>query len=210
MTLVFCSILADVVLCTYVYVGAVFLRIALGASAEMGYTFSGMLAAFVLVHIGSLVVFLAYDFGKTRATTDLAFSAVFGVIAGTAVSFIAAAAYLVYYAPDGQPIARSVFAAACVVNMGVLAGWRVWYTRQRRNRGDLHSRVIVVGTMQRVRDVADELQEYSGSGHEIVGCVITDPVIGKRDQLRDFLGHVDNLQQLPWLRLGATVLSIIV
>ena len=193
MTLV-CATLTDLVVIAYAYAAAAIARILTGAPTDMAYTLAYCLPAFAAFHVACLAAFMAYDFSKMRNESDLAFSAAFGVLGGTALSFVAATVAIVYYVPAAQPVARSVFLAACALNLILLPGWRVWYTRQRRKRGDLRGRVIVVGSMERVRALADEIQEYSRGGHQIVGCVIAEH--GKDPDLESFLGHVADLPKL--------------
>lgn len=169
------AVLTDSVLTVYAYAGATALRVYTGAPAEMLDTVLVAMGPFVAVHIGALAIMGAYDLRKTRSESDVAFAGMMGVGLGVVLSFLLATAAIVYYAPSAQPVARSVFVMAGLALFGMVSGWRVWFTRLRRKRGELRSRVLVVGRSESVERVAREIEEYSRSGHDTIGCVHEDP-----------------------------------
>ena len=136
----------------------------------------------------------AYDFSRLRSEADVAFSAVLGVCAATVICFLLSTVAILYYAPGTQVIGRAVFLWASVANLVFLAGWRVWYTRQRRRRGELNTRVIVAGAAQYVDAVKEDLERYSRGGHEIAGYVVDDEDAPPEDP--HFLGPVSELPAL--------------
>lgn len=186
---VLAAILADAVLIVYTYVGCTIVRVLFGASAEMLDTLARSLLPFVVIHIGCLAAFEAYDFGKTRSESDLAFSGALGVLLAAFVSFVLSTGAILYYAPDTQVIGRSVFIASLFIELALLPGWRVWYTSDRRKRGVLRCKVIAVGKPGDIVNIARELQEYSRVGHEVAGCVSSEP----DEPPPEFLGHIDDL-----------------
>jgi len=189
---VIAAILADAVLVIYAYVGCTVARVALGAPPEMIDTLARCLLPFVAIHIACMAAFESYDFGKNRSEADLAFSAAMGVIAASFASFALATFAILYYAPETQVIGRSVFAAALAIELAILPGWRVWYTADRRKRGDLQCRVIAVGQPDNIADIARELQEYSRVGHVVAGCVSSK----NETPPPDFLGHIGEIDAI--------------
>lgn len=190
----FAAILTDVVLITYVFTGCVLGRIYFGAPPEMLTTFLLSILPVIAINIFSIAALEGYDFSKMRNEADLAFSAALGVIVGTLGSFALHTGAIVYYAPDTQPIGRSVFIVACLLNLVLLTWWRRWYTKQRRKRGDLRTKVLVVGSDTRAGEIAQELKDYSQSGHEIAGYVREDE--GQAPEGDDALGHLGELPTL--------------
>ena len=189
---VFC-VLTDAVLLVYAYGAAAAIRVLLGAPVETFETLLVTMPAFVVLHAASLAALKGYDFSKTRSESDVGFSAVLGVFAATVLSLAASSAFIAYYAPDAQVVPRSVFLIGGALNLVFLPGWRMWYTKQRRKRGELNTRVLVVGPAEHVEAVAKELSEYSRSGHETVGCVSMD---AGNSHGSGFLGGVDDLPDL--------------
>lgn len=189
---VIAAILADAVLVVYAYAGSTLARVLMGASPEMLGTLEWSLPSFVLIHIICLATFDAYDFGKTRSESDLAFSAALGVILATVISFVLVTGAILYYAPDTQVIGRSVFIMAPLAEMALLPGWRAWYTSDRRRRGVLRRAVIAVGRPGDIIHIARELQEYSRVGHEVAGCVSSE----SETPPSEFLGGIDDLDGL--------------
>ncbi len=186
---VIAAILADAVLVAYAYVGCTVTRVAFGASPEMLDTLARSLVPFVAIHIACLAAFESYDFGKTRSESDLAFSALLGVLFATFASFVLVTGAILYYAPETQVIGRSVFIMSLVIELAILPGWRVWYTGDRRKRGALRCSVIAVGKPGDIVNIALELQEYSRVGHEVVGCVSSET----DSPPPEFLGRIDEL-----------------
>ncbi|HEO69802.1 MAG TPA: sugar transferase, partial [Candidatus Hydrogenedentes bacterium] len=152
------------------------------------------LGPFVVVHVLTLAVLQGYDFSKTRTESDVAFSAFWGILTGTVAAFLFSTMAILYYAPGAEVLPRSVFALAAVLNCILLPGWRVWYTWQRRKRGELTTRVLIAGKPARVKAVGDELGQYSRSGHEIVGCVADTSCAAAPED--GFLGSVEDLSVL--------------
>lgn len=187
-------IMTDAVILCYTYAGATLFRVQAGAPAETLRTVVLAIVPFAFVHVIALAAMEGYRFGKTRAESDVAFSALWGVLIATPACFILSTAVILYSAPEVQVIPRSVFAIAGLLNIVLLPGWRAWYTRQRRRRGELHTKVLVVGGGERAAAVADELAQYSRSGHEIVGCVAD---AAEDVPLPDgFLGGIEDLPRL--------------
>ena len=189
-----CYILTDIVLLAYAYVGAAALRIYTGAPPEMLQSMGYALGPFLAVHLVALAGFGAYNFSKIRSESDLGFSALYGVVTGTFVSFVLATIAIVYYFPESQPVGRSVYLMVLGTGLLLLPTWRVWYTRVRRKRGDLRSHVLAVGEPARIAEVAKEIQIYSRSGHEIRGCVMLHETAGPLPE--NFVGHLGELPAL--------------
>ncbi|HOZ46464.1 MAG TPA: sugar transferase [Candidatus Hydrogenedentes bacterium] len=188
------AILTDSVLLVYAYAAAGVFRVLSGAPVESLNALAYVALPFLVVHVAALASFQGYRFDKMRAESDVAFAAVWGVVVATMVSFAVSTAFILYYTPGAQVIPRSVFAMAGGMSLVLLPGWRVWYTRQRRRRGVLTSRVLVVGRAARVKAVAAELEQYSRSGHEIVGCVAD---AGEGGSIENgFLGQMPDLAQI--------------
>lgn len=201
----FCAITADAVCLTYAYMGAAMIKVALGAPVDMLRTTAYALGPFLCIHIMCLAAFEAYDFGKLRSEADVAFSALFGVLAGLALSFALFTAFILYYNPDIQVISRAVFLSAGLASGIVLPGWRLWFTRQRRRRGELSSRVLAVGAGTLAENAAASLERYSRSGHQIVGFVSG----GEETSMRE--GSLGTLADVPRLvkELGVEELLVI-
>jgi len=168
-------ILTDLVLLAYTYGSATALRVYLGAPPETFDTLLFALGPFSLIHVLALAALEGYDFGKTRSESDVAFSGFLGVVVGALLCLGGSTAFIAYYAPDAQVVPRSVFLGAGILNLVLLPGWRMWYTQQRRKRGDLRTRVLVVGPPERGEAVGRELAEYSRSGHDIIGYIDINP-----------------------------------
>lgn len=191
----------DIVLIIYAYGCCGLLRMLLGAPYESLETLTYSLGPFAVLHILCLGFFGAYDFGRLRSESDLAFSALIGSIAGSILSFILSSTFMLYYAPDVQVVGRSVFVASAAVCALLLPAWRVWFTRVRRKRGELDTRVIAYGSAASVQAVASELTQYSRAGHRLVGCVFcgdgarTDvteaPVLGSASDLESVIREHD-------------------
>ena len=164
-------VLTDAVLLTYTYCAAAVFRVYAGAPIETLDTLWFVMVPFLFVHVLCLAILEGYDFSKTRSKADVAFSTVLGVLAGAVGSLAVSMLWIGYYAPDAQVMPRSVFLIAGALNLVLLCGWRLWCIEQRRRRGELKSRVVIVGPSTAVGAVAKQLEEYSGSGHDIVGCV---------------------------------------
>ncbi len=201
------ALLTDAVWIAYTYVGMTLLMVYRGAPVEMLITLVAVLLPFVVVHQLCIGAFEGYNFERLRSESDVAFSALLGVITGTALSFFLSMMVILYYTPATQVIGRSVFLTAGVLNLFILPGWRIWYTRQRRRRGELNSRVLVVGARDTVEAVAQDLERYSRSGHEIVGCILNEE--GYDDPVSyGFLGGIDDLSRLALERETDEVLVI--
>jgi len=164
--------MTDAVLIIYAFGACGMLRMQLAAPYEMLQTLAYSLAPFVAIHVAALGFFDAYNFGRQRSESDLAFSAFMGSIAGTALSFILSSTFLLYYAPDVKVVGRSVFLGGGILCAILLPAWRVWLMRQRRRRGELDTRVIAFGSAASVQQAAMELTQYSRAGHHVVGCVV--------------------------------------
>jgi exopolysaccharide biosynthesis polyprenyl glycosylphosphotransferase len=188
------AILLDALIVASAYFGCGMARLYLGAPPAMLDVLTLSLGPFVVIHGVCLAVFSAYDFGKTRTATDLAFSAAFGVVAATLVSFVLIAGTLVYHVVDPQPIGRSVFLAAGVLSILILPGWRVWYTGFRSRRGELVSRVLMVGNPDQLARVSQDIHAYARSGHEVVGHVTGDT--NGNPLPEGFLGRLDDLPRI--------------
>ncbi len=186
----------DAVLVVYAFGLCGMLRTLIGAPYESLETLVYSLGPFVLVHILALGFFGAYDFGRLRSESDLAFAALTGSIAGSALSFILSSTFMLYYAPDVQVVGRSVFLASAVLCAIALPAWRVWYTRVRRRRGELDTRVIAYGSAESVQEVASELAQYSRAGHRLVGCVVSGEVSDASASDPPMLGSDENLESL--------------
>ncbi|MBX7257566.1 MAG: sugar transferase [Candidatus Hydrogenedentes bacterium] len=187
-------ILTDSVLIVYCYVGATIARIAWGAPIEMVSTLLYSMVPFSAIHVSCLYGARAYDFSKIRNTGDLAFSTAIGTVCGSGLSFAASTIVIYYYAPSAQPIGRTVFALAFVLSLVLLVGWRAWYRKQCHTRGDLHSRIVIVGDAKRVGTLSTELQEYSKNDVEITGWLAFS---GEDSTPSDgCLGLVDDLPQI--------------
>jgi len=164
-------VLTDAVLLTYVYFAAAWWRVKTGAPVETMDTLLMAIGPFVFFHVAALAVMEGYDFTKTRSESDVGFSAVLGIFLGSAVSVGASTIFIVYYRPDAQVVPRSVFLIAGLAGIVLLVGWRLWYMRQRRRRGELTSRVLIVGPYDQAKTIGRELSMYSRGGHVILGTV---------------------------------------
>lgn len=187
------AILTDAVFLAYAYGGASVFRVYMGAPVESLQTLLYAALPFLVIHVVSFALLEAYDFDKTRSESDVGFSAALGVVAASLISLGVSTAFIAYYAPDAQVVPRSVFLMAGVLSLVFLPGWRIWYTHVRRLRGDLRTRVIVVGPADRVAAVEHELAEYSRSGHDIIGRVALDSAPNAAE---GFLGSFDDLSRL--------------
>ncbi len=186
------SAVADAILLVYAYAAFSLLSLSWGAPPEMLISLASAMAPFIAIHLLCLAVFGAYDFSNLRSESDIAFSAFMGVAAGVLASLALATVFILYYAPETPVISRFVFFGAGLSCALVLPGWRIWYTRQRRHRGELDTRVLVVGARNQVRAVAGELDHYARGGHQIVGCVADDDA----ELDAPFVGHVAELPSL--------------
>lgn len=189
-------VMTDIVFILYAYGACGVIRTLLGAPYESLQTLAYSLGPFSLIHITALGFFDAYDFSRLRSESDLAFSALIGSLVGTALSFILSSTFVLYYAPDTQVVGRSVFLASAVLCAFILPAWRVWYTRVRRKRGDLDTRVIAFGSAASVQDVASELMQYSRAGHQVVGCVVCGPEETTDPSGPPILGDAGKLDEL--------------
>jgi len=187
-----CSVIADAILLTYVYCLVALLRVGLGAPVELLYTVFFAILPFVLIHILSLEGFEGYSFSKLRNESDVAYSAVAGAFMGTFVSFVCYSAFTLYYSVDIQVIGRSVFLIVALMSAFVLAGWRVWYLRGLRRRGESETRVAILGSAASSETVTKELSLYSRSGHEVAGWIMYE---GKPDEAQSSscLGSIADL-----------------
>ena len=188
--------MTDAVLIIYAFGVCGMLRMQLAAPYEMLQTLAYSLAPFVAIHVVALGFFDAYNFGRQRSESDLAFSAFMGSIAGTALSFILSSTFLLYYAPDVKVVGRSVFLGGGILCAILLPAWRVWLMRQRRRRGELDTRVIAFGTAASVQNVASELTQYSRAGHHVVGCVVSGDHVDAAAAGAEVLGNAENLTAL--------------
>ena len=186
----------DAVLIVYAFGASGLARTWLGAPYESLLTLAYAMGPFVAIHLLSLLAFEAYDFRRLRSESDVAFSAILGSLTGTALSFVLSTTYVLYYTPDTRVVGRSVFLAAGVLCAIALPGWRVWLTRLRRRRGELETRVLACGSTQNVGALAEELAQYSRSGHKVIGCVATDQREPAQTNSVPFLGTVDRLADL--------------
>ncbi len=189
-------VLTDCVLIVYAFGICGILRTLLGAPYESLETLAIAMGPFVIVHVAVLGFFGAYDFSRLRSESDLAFSALIGALSGTALSFIGTTTFLLYYTPDSQVIGRSVYLGGGIICAIILPAWRVWYTRVRRKRGELDTRVIAFGSAASVKGVATELSQYSRAGHHVVGCVVCQHDKDAVKSKPDFLGSADELTTL--------------
>ncbi len=185
------AILTDAVFLAYAYAAATALRVYQGAPVETFNTLQYAAVPFLVVHVVALALMEGYDFTKTRSESDIGFSAALGIVLATLLCFAISSAFITYYAPAAQVVPRSVFLIAILFELLTLAGWRIWYTRQRRRRGELRTRVLVVGPAKRVEAVGEELTNYSRSGHDILGYVSMEAQAPKA-----FLGAIDDLARL--------------
>ncbi|MCC6696954.1 MAG: sugar transferase [Candidatus Hydrogenedentes bacterium] len=187
---------ADAVLIVYAYGVSGVARGWLGAPYESLVTLAYAMGPFVAIHLASLLAFEAYDFRRLRSESDVAFSALLGSLTGTAFSFLVSMTYILYYTPNASVVGRSVFIAGGTLCAILLPGWRVWYTRMRRRRGELETRVLACGSASNVGALAEELVQYSRSGHKVIGCVATDSHTPEQPGCVPFLGTVDALAEL--------------
>ncbi|MCC6487828.1 MAG: sugar transferase [Candidatus Hydrogenedentes bacterium] len=187
---------ADAVLIVYAFGISGIVRGWMGAPFESLVTLGYALGPFVAIHLAALFAFEAYDFRRLRSESDVAFSAILGSLTGTALSFVLSTIYVLYYTPDASVVGRSVFIAAGVLCAIALPGWRVWYTRLRRHRGELETRVLACGSVGSVGALAEELAQYSRSGHKVIGCVATDSHAPEQAGGVPFLGTVEALADL--------------
>ena len=185
--------LTDAVLLAYVYGAAALIRVYQAAPVEVLSTLLVAFVPFFSIHVVCLAILEGYDFTKLRSESDVGFSAFLGVMAATLLCFATSSVFIAYYAPDTQVVPRSVFLMAGLAALLVLPGWRVWFIRQRRKRGDLRTHVLVVGPADRVEAVGRELAEYSRIGHEIIGCISVDE---DDPEAHGFLGNLSDLSAL--------------
>lgn len=209
MTRYFGRVMTDVVLLTYVYFAAAWWRVKTGAPVETMDTLLVAIGPFVFFHVAALAVMEGYDFTKTRSESDVGFSAVLGIFMGAAMSIGASTIFIVYYRPDAQVVPRSVFLIAGLLSIVLLVGWRLWYMRQRRRRGELTSRVLIVGPYEQAKSIGRELSTYSRGGHVILGTVSLDdkaPSGGKcLGTLRDLPALIERHNADELLIVGETL-----
>jgi exopolysaccharide biosynthesis polyprenyl glycosylphosphotransferase len=189
--IVLCAIVTDAILVFYAFWVTALIRVYMNAPVESLVSLAYATGPFLAIHTVCLAVTQSYQFSNSRNETDLIFSASSGSIWATIVCFIAMTVGIVYYSPEAQPLGRWVYLVAAVLNIFTLSAWRYWYTQLRRKRGELNRRVIVIGKKEAVVRLGYEVQTYSRSGHEIVGCVPSQPV--EQPVRHGFLGHFEDL-----------------
>ena len=90
------ALLTDAVWIVYTYVGMTLLMVYRGAPVEMLITLVAVLLPFVVVHQLCIGAFEGYNFERLRSESDVAFSALLGVITGTGAFF--------FPVDDGNPL----------------------------------------------------------------------------------------------------------